>query len=142
MRRERPLHSCAASLGPPAAGILKPGAVEPAASWVARLIGALDGPGFRVPRPVPARSGARVVEGWAAWERVEGEPGLKGHPAAFVRAPCRPRWSRPPWLGREVNPSATGDRVAWGEETVPVAAELGTSMRCPLRCARVRSAPR
>jgi uncharacterized protein (TIGR02569 family) len=99
------------------------------ARWVAALFDRLSGPGFRVPRPRRASGGDWVVGGWAAWEHVDGEPGVVAHWAEFVRA-CRGFHASlrgvepPPWLAGRDDPWAIADRVAWGEERVAVAAPL------------------
>ncbi len=50
-------------------GVLKPAGAD--AAWIAETMADLVEDGFRVPRPL--RAGARwVVDGWAAWTRVEG----------------------------------------------------------------------
>jgi len=80
-------------------------------------------PGVRISRPVLSRGGAWVVEGWAAWEWIDGsdrsatcgellEVSERFHravasvPFSAVR-PGEDRWSR-------------ADRAAWGEGAAPV----------------------
>lgn len=109
--------------------VLKPEQDPTEASWLADLFATLHGPGFRVPRPIRAAGGAWVVDGWAAWTTMDGEPapvrkwpelvaaGRALHQALIGVPP-------PPWLGRERNPWVIADQVAWGEADVDVAPEL------------------
>ena len=74
---------------------------------------------FRVARPRRTRDGFLVVEGWCAWERVEGmhedrrwpdiiAVGERFH-AALAEVP------RPSFIDGHADPWAIADRVAWGE---------------------------
>jgi uncharacterized protein (TIGR02569 family) len=84
--------------------------------WQADVLGRVRENGFRVTRPVP-----RIVDGWTAWEYVAGrhEPGRwleiiavgERFHAALAGVP-RPDAIIDPG----VEPWATGDRVAWGDE--------------------------
>jgi uncharacterized protein (TIGR02569 family) len=97
--------------------VLKPLDRAPAEiAWQADVLAGLRLDGFRLTRPVP-----RIVEGWTAWEYVEGrhEParwldiiavGERFHTAlAGIARPSA-------ILDPGVEPWATGDRVAWGNE--------------------------
>lgn len=102
--------------------ILKPVDDAAEASWCAAVYNDLAGPGFRVPRPVRARSGEWTVDGWAAWERVEGtsRPGRWQEAfaacTAFHEALCD--LAPPAFLADRTHPWATGDRVAWEEQDI------------------------
>ena len=109
--------------------VLKPAGHPVMASWLADVFSGLHGPGFRVPRPVRAAGGSWVVDGWAAWARVDGEPApLERWPelvaasrafhAALAGVPA------PAWLGRGRNRWAVADRVAWDGADVELAPEL------------------
>jgi len=86
-------------------------------------------PGVRISGPVLSRRGAWVVEGWAAWEWIEGSDhamgcrellevaerfhrAVAGVPLAAVR-PGDDRWS-------------TADRAAWGEGVAPLPSALSS----------------
>jgi uncharacterized protein (TIGR02569 family) len=104
--------------------VLKPADSVRAGRWLAEVYDGLNGPGFRVPRPVRAVSGDWVALGWACWRWVAGAPA--------DWSGVSPRWAEliavsralhaaladvpvPPWLGTEENPWVIGDQVAWGE---------------------------
>jgi uncharacterized protein (TIGR02569 family) len=98
--------------------VLKPVDEEGEAAWVAELLSTLRADGFRVPRPIRAGDGRWVVDGWTAWQRVEGEHEPRWGDVirageAFHRA--LEGVPRPTFLDRRTNQWATGDRVAWGE---------------------------
>ena len=97
--------------------VLKPLDRAPAEiAWQADVLGSIREDGFRITRPVP-----RIVDGWTAWEYVEGrhEPGRwldiiavgERFHTALAGVP-RPSAVIDPG----VEPWATGDRVAWGVE--------------------------
>lgn len=87
--------------------------------WQADVFGSITCDGFRIARPRRAQRGSLVVDGWCAWEWVEGrhedrrwsEIIAVGHEfhAALVGVP------RPDFIARRSDPWAIGDRVAWGE---------------------------
>jgi uncharacterized protein (TIGR02569 family) len=104
--------------------VLKPADSVRAGRWFADVYDELNGPGFRVPRPVRAVTGDWVALGWTCWRWVAG--------AAADWSGASPRWpgliavSRalhaaladvpvPPWRATEENPWVIGDQVAWGE---------------------------
>ena len=104
--------------------VLKPADSLQAGRWFADLYDTLAGPGFRVPRPVRARSGDWVALGWAGYQWVPG--------AAADWSGVSPRWPElvavsralhaalarvpvPSWRRTVENPWTIGDAVAWGE---------------------------
>lgn len=104
--------------------VLKPAGSDRAGRWFADVYDTLDGPGFRVPRPVRALTGDWVARGWTCYEWVPG--------AADGWAGDSPRWPElitasrslhaalaripvPSWLAGAENPWAIADKVAWGE---------------------------
>jgi uncharacterized protein (TIGR02569 family) len=100
--------------------VLKPlDAVEPELAWQAEVFASISCDGFRVAHPLRAQDGSLVVEGWCAWEAVEGRYKERRWPAiiavgerfhaALVGVP------RPDFIARRTNAWAIGDRVAWGE---------------------------
>ena len=109
--------------------VLKPGQDPVAASWLAEVSADLSGPDFRVPRPVRAAGGAWVVDGWAAWTAVAGEPAPVEHwprlievsrafHAAVAGIPL------PAWVARRRDRWAVADRAVWEAAEVEVAPEL------------------
>lgn len=108
---------------------VKPASDPEEASWRAQVFSTLSGPGFRVPRPVRSKSGAWVVDGWEAWERIEGEAGAVRHWPELVAVSrafhaALAGVAPPAWLGQADNPWSRGDRFAWGEDLRTVASEL------------------
>jgi uncharacterized protein (TIGR02569 family) len=87
--------------------------------WQGEVLDAVRCDGFRLSRLRRAQDGSVLVDGWCAWELVEGEhrerawaatieAGERFH-AALVSFP------RPSLLDRRTDHWAVGDRVAWGE---------------------------
>jgi uncharacterized protein (TIGR02569 family) len=87
--------------------------------WQGALFESITPDGFRVARVRRAHDGSFVVDGWHAWELVEGEHRERAWPeivavgerfhAAIAGVP------RPSFIDRRTDPWAIGDRVAWGE---------------------------
>jgi uncharacterized protein (TIGR02569 family) len=100
--------------------VLKPVLDAREAEWLAGVLAALpDMDDLRIIRPVAARSGEWVVDGWAAWERLDGvvrngawrevlEVSQRFHAAVATVA-------RSDAIGRD-HPWAIGDRYAWHEQ--------------------------
>jgi uncharacterized protein (TIGR02569 family) len=130
--------------------VLKPADSVRAGRWFAEVYDGLNGPGFRVPRPVRAVSGDWVALGWTCWQWVPGTaadwsgvsphwPGLiaasRALHAALADVPV------PPWRGTEENPWLIGDQVAWGERDPgallgPAAGQLAGQVRLLLAALR------
>lgn len=104
--------------------VLKPADSDRAGRWFADVCDALDGPGFRVPKPVRAVTGDWVAHGWTCYGWVSG--------AADGWSGDSPRWPElvtasralhaalatvpvPSWWAEVENPWTIGDAVAWGE---------------------------
>lgn len=111
--------------------VLKPVSNRQEAAWVADTLRRIDGVGFRVPEPVRATTGEWVVDGWAAWTRVDGEHDEEGRwgdvlsvsdafHAALVGVP------RPEFLVSRRTPWDVADRVAWDEEVYDVPEPVAT----------------
>ena len=92
-------------------------------AWQARVFGSIRCDGFRLSKPLPARDGWFVVDGWCAREYLLGEHenrrwadiiavGEQFH-AALSGA------SRPHFILKRTDPWAIGDRVAWGAVISP-----------------------
>jgi uncharacterized protein (TIGR02569 family) len=102
--------------------VLKPADDGDEASWVAELLTRLDEAGFRLARPVRARDGSWVVDGWSASRLVVGETGPAGRwPLLLASArafhAALPPAARPAFLARRTHRWALADRVAWDEST-------------------------
>jgi uncharacterized protein (TIGR02569 family) len=102
--------------------VLKPAEDGDETTWVAQLLTQAAETGFRLARPVSARDGRWVVDGWSAAHLVAGETGPAGRwPLLLATARafhtalrCTPM---PPFLARRTHRWALADRVAWGEAT-------------------------
>lgn len=101
------------------------------ATWCAEVLDRVEQHGFRVARPVPARGGRFIAEGWGAARRVDGVSrpaedwaGLLAAARAFHAAVSGE--PRPSFLDRRMHRWAVADRVAWGEEQItPLAPVAG-----------------
>lgn len=115
--------------------VLKPVADPQSAAWCAELCRDIEGEGFRVPPPVATRSGEWTVDGWAAWQWVEGEHAEGRWRAVFDVARAFHRAlegvSRPDFLDRRSDPWWVGAQVAWGERE-PDVAEAVAELIAPL----------
>lgn len=98
--------------------VLKPAGDMASAVWLAEVLEGLSTADVRVIRPVRARSGMWVVDGWSAWRWLEGEHRSQAWDevlevsARFHRAVADIQWS-PAVVG--THRWAVADRVAWGE---------------------------
>jgi uncharacterized protein (TIGR02569 family) len=120
--------------------VLKPAEGE-ISVWRAGVLAALPGGlGFRVARPVRARDGGWISDGWEAMWAVAGEPAPRrladvvDAGTAFHRAVAPV--PRPRCLAEREDPWAYGDRLAW-EEPVPSGATAPSPLLKPLIDARL-----
>jgi len=99
--------------------VLKPTGDPVSTAWCAELCRDLRGEGFRVAPPVATREGDWTVDGWAAWQWVEGEPAEDRWAAVFEVAEAFHRAlegiARPDFLHRRSDPWWVAAAVAWGE---------------------------
>lgn len=98
--------------------VLKPAGDLALAVWLAEVLDKVSADGVRVIRPVRSRSEQWVVDGWSAWQWLEGEHRLDAWDeilevsARFHRAVADVRWSPAVVASHRW---AVADRVAWGE---------------------------
>ena len=103
--------------------VLTPAEDDMEAEWIATLAATIEQKGFRLARPLPARDGRWVVDGWAAWSRLAGEHTttrwleLLAAAAAFHSAVSDV--GRPEFIARKANTDRWGvaDKIAWAEAT-------------------------
>lgn len=92
---------------------------EGEAAWIADLAASVTQRGFRLARPMPARDGSWVVDGWSAWTRVVGEHSTTRWPellrAAAALHEAISAVPKPAWIDRRMDRWRVADRVAWGE---------------------------
>jgi uncharacterized protein (TIGR02569 family) len=108
--------------------VLKPVLDEREAEWLAAVLEALPpSADLRVIRPVAAVDGRWVVDGWAAYEHLEGaERGGDWRAALDVSHRFHALVASVPWspvLDRD-HAWAVGDAFAWGERRLPVPARF------------------
>lgn len=119
--------------------VLKPAGLPVEAEWVAETLTALpESPEYRVARPIRAASGW-VVDGWAAWRAVPGEPDPR-RVADILRVGTALHeplagLPRPAFLDTRDDPWTYGDRVAAGELPL-TGAEPMADLLVPLAAAR------
>ncbi|MGH7922743.1 MAG: hypothetical protein ACREQM_22780 [Candidatus Dormibacteraceae bacterium] len=111
--------------------------------WQRAVLVGLHPEGVRVAPPRATREGALVVDGWTAWERLEGrhEPGrweaIIAAGERFHRALAG--IARPAFLAGRTSPWAIADRVAWEEASLAPyrrapGVERLAALRGPLPC--------
>jgi uncharacterized protein (TIGR02569 family) len=92
-------------------------------SWIADLNSSLSSPKFRIPKPIRAKDGSWVFNGWAASEFLQGEHRAdryteaievcKDFHRALVDIP------KPDWFDKKRDVFSLSDRMAWGELPIP-----------------------
>jgi uncharacterized protein (TIGR02569 family) len=99
--------------------VLKPAVDHAQAAWVGEVLSTVAQESFRMPRPIKSRDGRWVVDGWTAFERVEGEHRLWGGPWAEAVDVCGRFHSalahlpRPAFLQERTDRFAEADHLAW-----------------------------
>ncbi len=106
--------------------VLKPIDDEAEAIWIAELAATLPQRGFRVARPIAARDGRWVVDGWTAWTRLAGAHSrtrladlIEAASAFHAATSAAPKPEFIDRLGRVMASPLDrwrfGDRIAWGD---------------------------
>jgi uncharacterized protein (TIGR02569 family) len=126
--------------------VLKPVDNPAETVWAARLLASVHEEGFRLPRPLRARDGRWVVDGWAAAERVAGETGPAGRWEEVLAAGRNfhaglEQVPRPELLDQRTHRWAVGDRVAWNEQSVDVPSPAAEYLARLQRLVRPVAAP-
>ncbi len=122
--------------------VFKPAVDDAQAEWVAEVLSTVERPGFRMPRPIKSLDGRWVVDGWTAFERLEGQHRLRGGPWGEAVDLCGrfhcalAHLPRPAFLQRRTDRFAEADRVAWDETAALPPAPLTDLIR------RIRSMSR
>lgn len=104
--------------------VLKPVLDEREATWLATVLAGLPArDDIRIIRPVAARSGDWVVDGWSAWARLDGAPGGgRWRDVLDVADRFHDAVSSVPWSDAIAtdHPWALGGAFAWGERAIDV----------------------
>jgi uncharacterized protein (TIGR02569 family) len=107
--------------------VLKPTADEREAMWIADVLDQLDARDVRISRPIEARDGSWVVDGWTAWRWIDGRHDFAPQRWTEVIDVGRTLHAAlrdvdaPTFLRHRTHPWAVGDRMAWGEQPIEVA---------------------
>jgi uncharacterized protein (TIGR02569 family) len=107
---------------------LRPATNPAQAAWVAQTLDGLHVDNVRSARPLRSTDGRWVVGGWAATRYLSGRAEPRHDEVVSVAVRLHAATStlpRPRFLGARRDVFATADRVAWGEEEVPLDQSLG-----------------
>lgn len=103
--------------------VLKPLDMAPEAlHWQADVLRPLLGrEDLRLAAPLMAKDGSLIVDGWTAWNRLEGTSDQPGKWDEIIRAGVRfcelmQHVPRPSFLNSRQDTWAAADRIAWGEQ--------------------------
>jgi uncharacterized protein (TIGR02569 family) len=120
--------------------VIKPAALAAETVWIAEVLSNLPAdPRFRVGRPVRARNGDWLVDGWEAWHRLDGatDPSRWDEVLAAGQAfhEALAGIPRPLFLADRDNPWTYGERLAWAELPI-TGTEVMAELLAPLAAAR------
>jgi uncharacterized protein (TIGR02569 family) len=87
--------------------------------WKIDVLRGLQGSGFRTERPLAARDGRCIVDGWTAWSFVAGRAATGDDAPAVLDAVEALHAALAPVPYRPVLPPSLADRTAWGEAPLP-----------------------
>lgn len=103
--------------------VLKPTQHSVEATWVVEINNRLASDKFRVPKPIPAKDGSWVVDGWTAAEFLPGEH-RPGHYAEAIQLSrvfhgALAGIPKPGWFDQKTDIFSVSDKMAWGELPLP-----------------------
>ena len=103
--------------------VFKPAKTDLEASWIAEINNNLTCDKFRVPKPIPAKNGAWVFDGWTANGFLSGEH-RPGHYTQIIELSMVFHQSlvntpKPDWFDNREDVFALADKMAWGEIPIP-----------------------
>jgi uncharacterized protein (TIGR02569 family) len=104
--------------------VLRPVKDDQEAVWIADVLAELPQHGFRISRPIEARTGGWVTDGWTAWSKIDGRHDFSPTRWREVFAVCRRFHDAirtiqfPHFLSERTDAWADGDRTAWDEESI------------------------
>lgn len=118
---------------------LRPAGNPAQAAWVAQTLDSLRVGSLRVARPMRSTDGRWVVSGWAATRFLAGRPEPRHDEVVSVAVRLHQATEslmRPRFLDARRDVFATADRMAWGEDDVPLHTELGGRLFTVLSASR------
>ncbi|MFC3890048.1 TIGR02569 family protein [Lentzea rhizosphaerae] len=107
---------------------IRPAPKPAEATWIAKTLDGLDVPNLRVGRPLRSTDGRYVVGGWSATKFLAGRAEARHDEVIAVAQRLHQATAelpKPRFLDARTDVFAVADRLAWGEETVPLDADLG-----------------
>jgi uncharacterized protein (TIGR02569 family) len=101
--------------------VLRQSAADPVSLWKITTLAAIREHGFRVERPVPARDGRWIVDGWSAWTYLQGRSATPADAAAVAAATqALHRALAPvPYAQHLTAMAGPADQMAWGDVAPP-----------------------
>jgi uncharacterized protein (TIGR02569 family) len=113
--------------------VLRQGASGNDAFWSMDVLAAIHPEGFRVERPIRARTGQWIVAGWSAWTFLEGHSATPADAAEVAAATfaLHDALSPVPYAPHLTSEAGFADRVAWDDDPLPLS--LPTQVDRPLR---------
>jgi len=113
--------------------VLRYGTKGPALLWKIGVLRHIQGNGFRIERPIPARDGRRIVDGWTAWTFLAGQSATPADAAVVYRGTqaLHAALAPLPYAGHLTAEAGSADREAWGDVPLPtqLPAQIATSLR-------------
>jgi uncharacterized protein (TIGR02569 family) len=113
--------------------VLRQGQSESALLWTMTVLDGLPAQGFRVERPLRARDGSWIVDGWTAWTFLEGRSATPADASAIAVAvqALHDTLVPVPYARHLTEEAGFADRAAWGDEAIP--SQLPSQLDLPLR---------
>ncbi len=112
--------------------VLRTGVDGTALLWKIGVLRHIQGDGFRVERPIPARDGRWIVDGWTAWTFLEGQSATPTDAAVVYRGTQALHEALAPIpYARHLAEAGPADREAWDEAPVPtqLPAQIAPALR-------------
>lgn len=107
---------------------IRPAPKPAEATWIAKTLDGLDVHHLRIGRPLRSTDGRYVVGGWSATKFLAGRAEARHDEVIAVAQRLHQATAelpKPRFLDARTDVFAVADRKAWGEEDVPLEADLG-----------------
>ncbi|MBP2476541.1 uncharacterized protein (TIGR02569 family) [Crossiella equi] len=108
--------------------VIRPAMNPSEAAWVAQTLDALSVENLRLARPLRSTDGRWVVSGWSAMRHLAGQPEPRHDEVVSVSLRLHnatAELARPRFLDERRDIYSMADRMAWGEDGVPLDADKG-----------------